>query len=91
MSPDLHSHIPEESLEEFAMDMLSEADCALWEEHVLVCATCQDRVAEADDYIQEMKAAATEISRKGLMKPMVAAVTHAAVLLAYISASIAAR
>ena len=91
MSPDLHSHIPEEILEEFSMDMLPEESCSLWEEHLLVCATCQDRVGEADEYIQAMKAAATGISRQGLMKPIVAAVTHAALFLAYISASIAAR
>lgn len=89
--PDSYGHIPDDILDEFAMDMLPEADSAPWEEHLLVCERCQVRVAEADEYIQEMKAAAAELSRKGLLKPMVAAVTHAALFLAYISASIAAR
>ena len=40
------------------LGMRSEEDCAVLEEHLLMCAACQDLLAEADDYIQVVKAAA---------------------------------
>ena len=55
-------HIPEDILDEFVMEMLSEKDCAFWEEHMLMCSDCQDRVAEADEYVGVMKRAAGEVS-----------------------------
>ena len=98
MRPELNHHIPEEILEEFAMQMLGEVDSARWEEHMLICTACQDRVAEADEYIRTVKAAASamcdsavgenrppttdQTGRRGLAKPMMAAVTHAALLFA---------
>jgi hypothetical protein len=85
MSASFHRHhIPEDMLDEFVMEMLSEQDCARWEEHLLICTTCQDRVAEADEYVRVMKSAAGSISdprlgqnRRSLAKPMLVAVTHA--------------
>jgi anti-sigma factor RsiW len=66
------------------MEMLSEPECAFWEEHLLICARCQDRVAEADEYVHVMKSAAAAISdprpgqnRRRLAKPMLVAATHA--------------
>ena len=98
MRPELNHHIPEEILEEFAMQMLGEVDSARWEEHMLICAACQDRVAEADEYIRTMKAVASAMcdsavgenrppttdltGRRGLSEPMMAAVTQAALLFA---------
>jgi hypothetical protein len=71
-------------LDEFVMEMLSEQDCAFWEEHLLICTTCQDRVAEADEYVRVVKSAAASISdppsgqsRRSLAKPMLVAATHA--------------
>lgn len=98
MSKKFDTHIPDEILDDFAMDMLSETECACWEEHLLICAHCQDRLEEADEYISVMKSAAEAISRPGpvkrrrrLAKPMIAAVTHAALLWLYISVSTAVR
>ena len=77
-------HIPEDILDEFVMEMLSEEDCAFWEEHLLICHACQDRVAEADEYVGVVKSAAATISdprsgqsRRSLAKPMPVAATHA--------------
>jgi hypothetical protein len=76
------THIPEEFLEEFAMDILADQQCAVWEEHLLVCELCQDRLDEADEYIRDMKAALVEMSdsavgdQRRLAKPMTAA-SHA--------------
>jgi hypothetical protein len=71
-------HIPEGMLDEFVMEMLSEQDCAFWDEHLLICPRCQDRVAEADEFVRVMKsAAATFRTHRGLSKPVLAAATHA--------------
>jgi hypothetical protein len=84
MSASFHRHhIPEDMLDEFVMEMLSDEDCARREEHLLMCAQCQDRVAETDEYVSVMKsAAATFRTHRGLSKPVLAAATNAALLLA---------
>jgi hypothetical protein len=77
MTPDLNHHIPEEILDEFAMEKLPEPDCALWEEHLLICAACQDRLAEMDEFIRAAKDAAEAFRKgRGLAKPAAAA-SHA--------------
>ena len=71
-------HIPEEMLDEFVMEMLSEQDCAFWEEHLLICPSCQDRVAEADEYVRVVKSATATIrTHRGAAKPMLVGATHA--------------
>jgi hypothetical protein len=71
-------HIPEDILDELVMEMLSEQECAFWEEHLLICPRCQDRVAEADEFVRVMKSAAgTFRTHRGLSKPVLAAATHA--------------
>jgi hypothetical protein len=71
-------HIREDILDEFVMEMLAEQECAFWEEHLLICSRCQDRVAEADEFICVMKsAAATFRTHRGLSKPVLVAATHA--------------
>ena len=97
MNTDFGEHIPEAILDEFAMEMLGEDDCAFWEEHLLVCEACQDRLVEVDEYIQAVRDAAAAMAdppsnhdlppatefekRRALAKPMMAA-THAAMLVA---------
>jgi hypothetical protein len=84
MDTNFGTHIPEEVLDEFALDMLTDMHCAGWEEHLLLCELCQDRLDEADEYIRAMKSAlaafrdpATEFEkRRPLAKPMTSA-THA--------------
>lgn len=66
MSASFNCHIPEELLDEFVMEMLSEQDCAFWEEHLLICATCQDRLARADEYVGMIKSAAAKLRTGGL-------------------------
>jgi hypothetical protein len=84
MDINLGTHIPEELLEEFAMDMLAEEVRAVWEEHLLVCGSCQNLLDETDKYISDMKSGlaafcdpATDFGeRRPLAKPMTSA-THA--------------
>jgi len=61
VSASFDCHIPEELLDEFVMEMLSEQDYEFWEEHLLICATCQDRLAQADQYVAVIKSAAARL------------------------------
>jgi len=51
-------HLGEELLENYSMGSLAEPDVATLEEHVLVCVTCQNRLAETDSWIRGMRRAA---------------------------------
>jgi hypothetical protein len=72
-------HFPQEVWEAYALGMKSEQECAPLEEHLLLCPACQDQLANADDYIRVVKAAAALAAgtRRRLSKPMAAAVTLA--------------
>jgi anti-sigma factor RsiW len=50
-------HIADDLLESYAMGKLSERETAPLEEHLLLCAGCQERLAGLDDFIQVVKAA----------------------------------
>lgn len=77
MTPNLNHHIPEEILDEFAMEKLPEQELVLWEEHLLICELCQERLAETDEYVLLMKDATAVFRQgRGLAKPATAA-THA--------------
>jgi hypothetical protein len=65
VSASFDCHIPEELLDEFVMEMLSEQDYAFWEEHLLICATCQVRLAQADEYVRVIKSAAAKLRTGG--------------------------
>lgn len=57
--------LSEEALELYALGRLPEEEVAPLEEHLLVCAACQDRLAETDAYVRAMRQAA----RKFMMLP----------------------
>jgi anti-sigma factor RsiW len=54
--------IPEDLLETHAWGRLSEIDSAPLEEHLLLCAACQDRLAQLDDYLRVARAAAEALA-----------------------------
>ncbi len=51
-------HVGEEELELYAMGKLPEEDASLVEEHLLLCGPCQDRLEEADRFIEAFRSAA---------------------------------
>jgi len=81
----------EDVWEEYALGLRADEDCADLEEHLLICSACQDLVAELDEYVQVVKAAALATSsddpggllsadtrsRRSLSKPMKVAVAIA--------------
>jgi hypothetical protein len=54
-------HPTEDTLELYSLGMLGEAETETLEEHLLICAECQDRLAETDDYVRHMRAAAAKL------------------------------
>jgi hypothetical protein len=48
-------HITEDLLERYAMGTLPEAEQVPLEEHLLVCAFCQDRLQIEDDFIAGLR------------------------------------
>jgi hypothetical protein len=48
----LDRHAQEETLEQYSMGRLSEAEVGPFEEHLLICPVCQDRLEETDAFVQ---------------------------------------
>jgi hypothetical protein len=86
MNASLDRHFSEAVWEEYAMGMQSEEDCKPLEEHLLICPACQDLLAEADSYIQIVKAATepAEGTRRRWSKPVASAVTLVSALLLFV-------
>ena len=60
MQPSLN-HATEDGLERYSMGRLPEAEAEVLEEHLLVCAVCQERLTEADQYVCAVRAAASKL------------------------------
>jgi hypothetical protein len=58
MSMPFDSHASEETLERYALGTLLEAETEPFEEHLLVCPVCQDRLAEMDAFVAATRRAA---------------------------------
>jgi len=54
------SHIETEDLELYAMGRISEERSAVLEEHLLLCAQCQDRLEEMDRFLKAFRQAAAQ-------------------------------
>ena len=54
----------EELVESYSLGQLVCEECARFEEHLLICADCQRRLSESDEYVAATKAAALSFARK---------------------------
>jgi hypothetical protein len=54
-------HVVEEDLERYSVGTLPETEAEILEEHLLICPICQDRLAEIDEYVRAMRAAASKL------------------------------
>ena len=61
MSNDIDPHIVAEELEDYAMGRIPEAQAGELEEHLLICATCRQRLQESDSYTSAMRRAAAHL------------------------------
>ena len=60
-------HMDEEEIERYSMGAMSEGAIALFEEHLLMCESCQCRLAETDVYVSAMREASVRL-RTGPLK-----------------------
>ncbi len=63
MMRDIHRHVDAEELERYSMGASSEDAESPIEEHLLTCATCQDRLRETDEYLRVMRASSFRLRR----------------------------
>ena len=57
-------HICEEDLERYVLGRLPALQVERLETHILICAECQDRLVEAEAYVQAVRDAALELSHE---------------------------
>lgn len=62
---DLYKHPTEEALEAYVMRTLPETELGPLEMHVFFCMLCQHRLAETNDFVTAMRAAAAECLKLG--------------------------
>src|SRR5438034_6515281 len=48
-------HLDESEVEQYSMDQLPEASLAHFEEHLLACESCQDRLLEMETYVNAVR------------------------------------
>ena len=56
-----HRHPEDGQVEQYSLGVLSEDAIPAFEQHLLTCHECQDRVAEMDAEVQGMQAAARQL------------------------------
>lgn len=65
----MRGHAGDDELELYSMGRLSGHDLKVFEEHLLVCASCQDRLAEVDSFVKATRAAAKDLAGDVDAKP----------------------
>lgn len=63
-APNTNRHMDPEDIEGYSMGTIPEEVSARFEEHLLVCETCRDRVTESDELVRAMRKAAGEIRQQ---------------------------
>jgi len=64
MRLETNRHLDEEQIEKYSLGDSTEEESSRFEEHLLICESCQDRVTESDRYVAAMQGAA-RIRREG--------------------------
>jgi hypothetical protein len=54
-------HLQETELEQYSMGALAEARLEIFEEHLLACASCQDRLLEMESYINAIRSVSPKL------------------------------
>src|SRR5271157_2451662 len=61
IAPKTSRHMDAEEIEKYSMGDIPEELSARFEEHLLLCAACRNRVKESDDYVRSMQLAGGKI------------------------------
>src|SRR5688572_19962240 len=54
-------NFPDDSFEQYSMGRLPANDLEAFEEHLLICPECQDRLTESDRFVRTMREAARRV------------------------------
>ena len=61
-----HGHLTEDAIESYSLGRLPDPESEIFEEHVLLCASCQDRLQQMDEFIAAFKVASAKMRREPL-------------------------
>lgn len=64
MQSSFQGHASEDALERYSLGSASEAEAEAFEEHLLVCPECQDRLAEMDVFVRATRLAARNLQER---------------------------
>lgn len=56
----VNSHLNETAMDQYALGLIPEEEAAVFEEHLLICGSCQQRLAQNDAFVKAMQAASAE-------------------------------
>ena len=59
-------HITEEALESYAMGRMIDPEAETFEEHLLLCAGCQERLQQMDEFVSAFKVAAARMGKEAI-------------------------
>lgn len=62
--PQSGQHLSEDAFEAYSLGRLQEPECGQFEEHLLVCALCQNRLTEIDQFSLSLRTAAVELRQE---------------------------
>jgi len=61
MELEIERHADEDQLERYSMQTMKAREFADFEEHLLVCESCQERFQEMDAYVESMRRVAASL------------------------------
>ena len=71
MVPTPHRHANDEQMEKYSMGSMSADETADFEEHLLICPGCQERLSETDAYIASVRTAGSQLQQTSPVRPRV--------------------
>jgi hypothetical protein len=66
MPLETNRHLEEEEIEKYSIGDITEEESSRFEEHLLACESCQNRVTACDSYVATMQAASARIRQDGM-------------------------
>jgi len=62
-------HLTEEAIEAYALGRMADPEAESLEEHILLCAGCQDRLQQMDEFVSAFKVAAVRMEKENSQAP----------------------
>jgi hypothetical protein len=68
MAPNTSRHLDAEDVERYSLGLAPEEEAAHFEEHLLICQACRDRIVECDQTAAGFQQASARIRRQGVIE-----------------------